>query len=331
MSTSRPRTVRIGITLGDVNGIGPEVSLKAVLGRRWPAGVQFLLIGDERIAAEQARRLRLRTPATGSRVTVWNPTPSRRLSWRPGRPRPDAARSAAEWICAAVTHCRAGVLDAMVTAPISKEGFHAAGIRFPGHTEMLAELTGARRFAMMLLGGPLRVVLATRHIPLRQVSAKLTRAGLVEAIRLTGEALPWLGAEGNRIGVCGLNPHAGEGGDLGDEEITTIAPAIRAARRAGFNAIGPVPADTIFHHAGRGAYDAVVAMYHDQGLGPLKMIGFETGVNVTLGLPIVRTSPDHGTAFDIAGRNKANPSSMVEAIRLAIVLARRRNPWSKRE
>lgn len=319
--------LRIGITLGDVNGIGPEIALRAAARRGWPAAVRFVLVGSEPLVKAQAQALRLRLP--GGRVSIWDPDPSLAPAWKPGRLRADASRAADAWIRAAVAACLDGRLDAMVTAPICKEGFQKAGIHVPGHTELLAELTGTRRYAMMLFGGPLRVVLATRHLPLADVARKLKKADVFEAIRITGEALPWLGCRGGRIGVCGLNPHAGDGGAIGREEITTIAPGIRAARRAGFNAVGPVPADVIFHQAVRGEFDAVVAMYHDQGLGPLKMLAFETGVNVTLGLPIVRTSPDHGTAFDIAGRGRANPSSMVEAVRQAIALARRRNPWRR--
>jgi 4-hydroxythreonine-4-phosphate dehydrogenase len=180
---------------------------------------------------------------------------------------------------------------------------------------------------MMLMGGPLRVVTVTRHVPLAEVSNRLTRREIAEAIRLTDDALPWLGCRRRRIGVCGLNPHAGEGGDIGREEITTIAPAVRAAQRRGANVAGPIPSDVIFYQAVNGAYDAVISMYHDQGLGPLKMLAFEEGINLTLGLPIVRTSPDHGTAFDIAGKGKANPSSMVAAMRLACELAGKPNPW----
>jgi 4-hydroxythreonine-4-phosphate dehydrogenase len=192
---------------------------------------------------------------------------------------------------------------------------------------MIADLTGAKRYGMMLMGKGLRVMLATRHLPLRDVAGALTKACVLEAIELTGEALAQLGLPGGRIGVCGLNPHAGDGGALGDEEQTIIAPAIEAARASGFNAAGPVPADVIFFQCLEKSYDAVVAMYHDQGLGPLKMYAFDCGVNWTVGLPIIRTSPDHGTAFNIAGKNQANPGSMIAAIETAIDLAGRMNPW----
>ena len=215
----------------------------------------------------------------------------------------------------------------MITAPICKEGFHRAGIDVPGHTELLAQLTGTEKFGMMLIGGGLRVMLVTRHIPVSRVSATLTRKNIREAIELTGQALKLFGLENGRVGVCGLNPHAGDGGVIGREEIELINPAVRAARRKGIEVSNAVPADTIFHQALQGEYDAVVAMYHDQGLAPLKMIGFDEGVNVTLGLPIIRTSPDHGTAFGIAGKNRASEKSMKCAIGLAVGMAGKPNPW----
>ena len=329
------RAVRIGITLGDVNGIGPEIALKAARRLSRLRDTQLVLIGSRPVLDRQARKLRLHLPPAGrpdapprSSVFVWDPAPDFAPAWQPGRITADASRAAAAWIHFAVEACLDGQLDGMVTAPICKEGLKMAGLTVPGHTEMLAQLCDTDRFAMMLFGGPLRVILATRHVPLAQVSATLTRASLLETIELAGEALPWLGCRRARIGVCGLNPHAGDGGALGDEEQRIITPAIAAARRKGFRVSGPVPADVIFHQAVHGRHDAVVAMYHDQGLGPLKMLAFESGVNVTLGLPIVRTSPDHGTAFDIAGRGRANPSSMEEAIRWAAKLARRSNPWA---
>ena len=328
--------IRIGITLGDINGIGPEVALKAALDRRWPADVQIILIGAAAAARWQAAEFGLPLPPLwdpdesprGKKVFIWDPTPQHQPAWQSGRVEKDASTAAAEWIRMAVLACRAGCLDAMVTAPISKEGFHKAGVDYPGHTEMLAELCGVKRFAMMLFGGALRITLATRHIPLAAVSKKLTNAAVLDTILITGEALPWLGSRKQRIAVCGLNPHAGDGGKIGREEITVIGPAIRAAKKKGFDVAGPVPADVVFHQAINGKYDAIISMYHDQGLGPLKMLSFDSGVNVTLGLPIVRTSPDHGTAFDIAGKGVANPASMIEAIKWAVQLARRKNPWA---
>lgn len=326
---------RIAITLGDHNGIGPEVTLKAV---QKLSGVRILLVGNSLGLQAVADQLHLPAPRTAAsveeslelrdRVVFYDPCPDLSPGWKPGRIDPAASAIAAEAIRAAVKGCLAGQLHALVTAPICKEGFARAGIDFPGHTEFLAHLTGTRTFAMMLFGGPLRVVLATRHDPLCEVPRLLTRSLVLKHLRLTAQSLPWLGAGRGRIAVCGLNPHAGEGGTIGKEEIQVITPAIRAAQKEGLPVEGPYPADTVFHAAARGEFAAVVAMYHDQGLAPLKLIAFDEGVNVTLGLPIVRTSPDHGTAFGIAGKNRANPSSMIEAIRHAAAIGKRPNPWA---
>ncbi len=329
---------RIGISIGDINGIGPEVALKAVGKHRWPADARFVFIGSERIVREQAAAMKI---PVSRRIEFFDveqaslPAQSGKgrqrclphVKWQPGKIRADASRLAAQAIRRAVEGCLSGGLDAMVTAPICKEGFHKAGINVPGHTEYLAELTKTKNFGMMLMGGGLRVMLVTRHIPISAVPAALTKKNIREAIELAGQALDLFGLVDGRIGVCGLNPHAGDGGVIGREEIELINPAIRAVRKKGFNVADVVPADTIFYEARRGDYDAVVAMYHDQGLGPLKMIGFDEGVNVTLGLPIIRTSPDHGTAFGIAGKNQASPKSMENALALAIEMAGKPNPW----
>lgn len=306
-----PRPLRIGITCGDVNGIGPEIALKAV-SKGWKPGIEFILIGPEQVF-----------DCSG----VWEIPFSGEIT--PGEIAAEAAKTAVAAIERAVRGCLDGELDAMITAPICKEGLMLAGVPYPGHTEMIAELTGTKRYGMMLMGKGLRVMLATRHLPLRAVAEALTRENVQEAIELTGEALKWFGLKNGRIGVCGLNPHAGDGGALGDEESTIIEPAIDAARTKGFNVIGPVPADVIFYQALNKQYDAVVAMYHDQGLGPLKMHAFDCGVNLTLGLPIIRTSPDHGTAFNIAEKGIAKPDSMIAAIETAIQLAEVSNPWEK--
>ena len=328
--------IKLGITLGDINGIGPEIALKAAYQEEWSADSQIILLGPHNAWQEQAKSLGLPIPqlitgqieACNEKVLVWSPgLEYGDISWSPGSIDPRAAKLAHQAISVAAAACLDGTLDAMVTAPICKEGFDKAGINVPGHTELLAELTGSRRFAMLLSGGGLRVLLATRHLPLKDVPAGLTQQNIEEAIELAAEAMPWLGVENAVIGVCALNPHAGDGGLLGSEEIETIQPAIDFERAQGIEVSDPVPADVMFHKARRGDYGIVVAMYHDQGLGPLKMMAFDEGINVTLGLPIVRTSPDHGTAFDIAGQGKANPSSMIQAIRAADFLARRKNPW----
>jgi len=329
------RPVVLCITAGDTGGIGPEIVLKAVCRFKWPRAIRLVIAGSIPILQEEARKLRLPRlpvwvqgePMPPGQAVLWDPVPFPVLKQYPGVIRVDAARAAAAWIHAAAFGCMDGRFDGMVTAPISKEGLNRAGINVPGHTELLAELTHTRKYAMMLLDGPLRVVLATRHLPLAQVPRELTLAGIVSAGELAAESISWLGGGIKPLAVCGLNPHAGDGGVLGHEEKRIIIPAIRALRRKGIHAIGPLPADAVFSKAVKGEYGAVLAMYHDQGLGPFKTVAFESGVNLTLGLPIVRTSPDHGTAFDIAGKGIANSLSMVNAIKLAGRLAAKPNPW----
>jgi len=277
-----PRRPRIGITLGDPEGIGPEVVARALASGKLDRKFDYEVLGDART-----------------------------------RRRADAV----DWVVDGARLCLAGELAGLVTAPLSKRLLHDAGWRFEGHTELLAHLSGTKKFAMMLVGGPLRVALATVHVPLARVPRLLTAARIFDVIELSHQACRRFGFRRPRIGVAGLNPHAGEGGLLGGEESRVIAPAVRRAARKGLDVTGPWPADTLFHKAYHGVFDAVVAMYHDQGLAPLKMIAFDTGVNLTLGLPFVRTSPDHGTAFDIAGKGVARPDSMIAAINLAARLA----------
>jgi 4-hydroxythreonine-4-phosphate dehydrogenase len=241
---------------------------------------------------------------------------------------PAAALAALAGLRNGAERCLRGELDALVTAPVNKESIILTGTPFVGQTEYISHLAGAEQTAMMLLGADdrgrwLRVALATTHVPLRLVADHLRADKIELVIQLAAQACHDLKLPRALVAVCGLNPHAGEGGHLGDEEITIIGPAVRAAQARGIDVTGPLAADTLFHKAYRGDFDAVVAMYHDQGLGPLKMIGFETGVNWTLGLPFIRTSPDHGTAYDIAGKGFASPSSMISAIQLARQLAAR--------
>jgi 4-hydroxythreonine-4-phosphate dehydrogenase len=323
----------IGVSFGDITGVGPEVTLKALALEPPTDPTRYLLIGD----AEHARRLndqlglklRLQT-YTGKdepgRFFLCQPLPDA-LPEDLFEGSPAAARAAVAWVREGAERCLRGELDALVTAPVNKEAIVRAGVAFVGQTELLSQLAGSDRTAMMLLGQDdrgrwLRVALATTHLPLKLVSDHLTQAKIEMVIELTAQACRDLGLPRARVAICGVNPHAGEGGEMGTEEQTTIAPAVRAARHRQIDVVGPLSADALFYHAFKGDYDAVVAMYHDQGLVPLKMIGFETGVNWTLGLPFIRTSPDHGTAYDIAGQGKANPSSMLAAIRLAKQLAR---------
>ncbi len=326
----------IGISLGDITGIGPEVALKALSVEGPTDETRYLLIGD----AEHTRRLNERLGLNlcledyagkdkPGKFLLCHPLPHV-LPADLFEGSPAAARAAVAWVREGAERCLRDELDALVTAPVNKQAIVRAGQAFVGQTEFLSQIAGTDRTAMMLLGQDdsgrwLRVALATTHLPLRLVPNHLTQSKVEMVIELAAKACRDLGLPRACVAVCGLNPHAGEGGEMGTEEQTIISPAVRAARSRRINAVGPLSADALFYHALRGGYDAVVAMYHDQGLVPLKMIGFATGVNWTLGLPFIRTSPDHGTAYDIAGQGRADPSSMLAAIRLAKQLAQSRS------
>ena len=286
---------RVGITVGDPAGIGPEIAQRAARHPDVLAVCRPVLYG----------------PSTDDELRPFET----------GVVTAAAGRAAYEAVLRGVADARAGAIEAVATAPINKEAFAAAGVPWRGHTELLAHLTDTARFAMMFYAEALRVVLATVHIPLAEVPRALTPERMEDVIALTAAALPRFGHPRARIAVAGLNPHAGEGGLIGGEERSVLRPAIDAARLAGADVHGPYPADTVFLRAVRGEFDAVVACYHDQGLIPVKMAAFGRAVNVTLGLPIIRTSVDHGTAFDIAGQGIADPSSLIEAVRLAARLA----------
>ncbi len=303
---------KLAITMGDAGGVGPEISLKAALWVNKTRKAKALIIGDKGVLKEAADMLALSVED----LEIHEPAQVR--NYKKGAPTPESGRASVEYIKYAVKGCLTGDFHAMVTAPISKEALHMAGLKWPGHTELLAHLTKTRDYAMMLVGGPLRVLLVTTHIPLKDVPSSITKELLLRKFILSTKAAKMLGIENPRIGVAGLNPHAGEGGILGREEIETIVPAIQEAHSRGIKLIGPIPPDIIFRKAYKGEVDIVISMYHDQGLGPLKMIAFDKGVNITIGLPIIRTSPDHGTAYDIAWKKKADPSSMIEACRIAL-------------
>jgi len=291
---SRSNKPRIVITMGDPSGVGPEVTLKALASPRVKGLADFLVIGEGF-----------------------------------GRKGASAGRASLEYIDKALDIVCAGEADAIVTAPVNKSSIRKAGFpSFQGHTEYLAERTGTKKFAMMFVGEALKVTLVTRHVALRRVPKALTAALVSDTISLTYKYLKDLfGIKSPRIGVCGLNPHAGEFGAFGTEEAKVITPAIRRCSKTMKNIRGPIPADTAFYDALNKRYDAVVAMYHDQALAPFKMLYFKSGVNLTLGLPFIRTSPDHGTAFDIAGKGIADPSSMIEAIVLACRLVTRQRSY----
>jgi 4-hydroxythreonine-4-phosphate dehydrogenase len=328
---SRPR---IAITMGDAAGVGPEVIVKCLAHAELYERCRPVVIGD-------AGRLRQAIETTGAKVAVRALAADgiadaayeagvidcidlelipRDLPW--GKLSPAAGDAAFQFVKAATELAMAGEVDAICTAPLNKEALHAGGHIYPGHTEMIAELTGINEVSMMLTSDHLRVIHVTTHIGLIDAIAKI-EPGLVERTIARGYAvLEKAKLPRRKIGVCGINPHAGENGLFGHgEEAEKIAPAIAACRAKGWDVEGPLPADTLFFRAGRGDFDMVVAMYHDQGHGPVKILGLDVGVNITVGLPVIRTSVDHGTAFDIAGTGTADERSLLEAMRQAIALA----------
>jgi 4-hydroxythreonine-4-phosphate dehydrogenase len=284
---------RIAITVGDPAGIGPEIAHKA---------------------ADDPRVRDVCVPI------LYGPSSSARFE--PGMLSADAGRAAYEAICSAVRDALADQVQGIATAPVNKLAFARAGLPWKGHTDLLGHLTGSGQVAMMFWSEPLKVVLATVHEPLADVPRLLTRDLLAAIVELTARELPRFGIAAPRLALAGLNPHAGEDGVIGSEELEVLRPAVADARAAGIDLRGPFPGDTVFVRASRGEFDAVIACYHDQGLIPVKLLAFGRAVNVTLGLPIVRTSVDHGTAFDIAGKGVADPGSMIEAVLLAARLAR---------
>ena len=336
----------LGITMGDPAGIGPEIAVKALAEAAVREKARLLVIGDARVVAAAARVAHVhqgvRALARVSEATfapdkievldLANADPA---AFTIGRMSAVCGRAAYEYIERGVRLAQEGVIAGIVTAPVNKEALAAAGVRHSGHTEILAELTGTKAYAMLLIGKDLRVIHVTTHVALRRVPELVTRERVLRTIRLGDRAMRDLGIARPRLAVCGLNPHAGEGGLFGDEEQVAIGPAIADARGEGIDATGPYPADTLMSRTAGGEFDCVVAMYHDQGHTPVKALGFRydeakkawtglSGVNVTVGLPILRVSVDHGTAFDRAGTGTANPESMVEAILVAAEMA-----WSR--
>jgi 4-hydroxythreonine-4-phosphate dehydrogenase len=325
----------LALTMGDPAGIGPEIALKAWLARKERNIPPFFILADPQQFAIEVKRL-------GAKITISTiddplaaaevfphslpilPIPLAQQA-KAGQPDPLNAQAIITAIKSAFDLVRQGKAKAMVTNPIAKRVLHEAGFAHPGHTEFLAELDGGAVPVMMLACHGLRVVPASIHIPLREVASSLTREGLLAQGRILANSLKQdFGIVNPRIAVAGLNPHAGEGGSMGDEEKLIIAPAIAALQAEGIAASGPFPADTLFHPAARDNYDVVFCMYHDQALIPLKMLDFAGGVNITLGLSVVRTSPDHGTAFNIAGQAIADPSSLIAALIMANAMADRR-------
>jgi 4-hydroxythreonine-4-phosphate dehydrogenase len=323
----------IAITMGDPAGIGPEVVVKALADPVLRHRARYIIYGMNELLAYAADLAEFdvfwwraqyngRLRSYPHDVVVVDYDQYTMLGSAIRSPSKMGGEASMRFCVDAIEAANRKLVDAVVTAPIAKESWKLAGYHYPGHTELFAHKTGARRYAMMFAGGPLKVVLATVHIPLMGLWGKLNIGTVFHPIELMNQTLiDWFDIPKPRIAVCGVNPHASENGQFGDEEERIISPAILMAREQGIDASGPYPPDTIFMKARDGHYDAVVAMYHDQGLIPVKLLAFDQAVNMTIGLPIIRTSPDHGTAFDIVGRNRANPGSMRAAIEMAIDLA----------
>lgn len=323
----------VGITMGDPTGIGPEVVVKALSHKSTFCFCRPLVLGDRNIMTRAITRLGATlqineidhveegTYEDGT-LNLLNLSDIDPDEAGYGAPTESCGKAMVCYIEKAVRLALDDRIDAITTAPISKKALSDAGYPHPGHTELLAELTGSKDYLMMLVGDRLKVTLVTIHCGLKEVPTLLTTEKILAAIKMTERALTrFFGEEKPKIAVAALNPHAGEGGLFGKEEEGIIRPAVREAQRLGMNVEGPMPPDTLFYHAAQGAYAAVVSMYHDQGLIPLKLLHFEDAVNVTLGLPIIRTSVDHGTAYDIAGTGQANPSSLLNALKLAANMA----------
>jgi len=333
-SAARPAKP-LALTLGEPAGIGPDITIAAWLRRRELNLRAFYLLGDEALIARRAKALgadiRIAAVSPGEAEAAFTEAlpvvaTGEHATAEPGKPDASSAPAALASIRQAVADVREGRAGAVVTNPIAKSVLYRAGFRHPGHTEYLAELAATDGHVpqpvMMLWSPQLAVVPVTIHVSLREALAQLTSELIVSTVRIVATELKSrLGITAPRIAVSGLNPHAGEDGSLGHEEQTIIAPALKALRNDGIEAKGPLPADTMFHEAARQTYDCAVCMYHDQALIPIKTVAFDDAVNVTLGLPFIRTSPDHGTAFDIAGTGKANPASLIAALRLASRMA----------
>ncbi|WP_033365524.1 4-hydroxythreonine-4-phosphate dehydrogenase PdxA [Bordetella sp. FB-8] len=324
--SAKPSPPPLGITMGDAAGIGPEIIVRCFTqGLPAPAVVYGDAGTMRRAAALLGRNIEIieiagpeHARCAPGTIEVVACSPALPASLAPGKVDADAGRGAYDYLCAAIDDAMAGSIRGIVTAPLNKHSMHLAGIDQPGHTEILAERSGTADYAMMLANDELRVLLVTIHVALSQVPQLITPKAELRAIRLADRACRQMGVQRPRIAVAGLNPHAGEDGKFGREDIDVIAPAIAQARADGLEASGPWPGDTIFMRARRGEFDIVVAQYHDQGLIPVKYLGVDHGVNVTVGLPFIRTSVDHGTAFDIAWQGKADHASLMQAFNLAL-------------
>ncbi len=322
--------------MGDPAGVGPEIILKTCAQPEVQAGCRLLVIGDRRIFDRAAAFPGIApvpvetvssagagryAPGTLTLLDLANADPAEIPI---GQISAQAGRAAVEYVFTACDLATSGAAAAVVTAPLNKAAMHRAGFTFPGHTELLAERTGAKKVSMLLVGPRLRVIHVSTHVSLAEAIRRVTRERVEEVIEIAYRSCRALGIAEPRIAVAGLNPHAGEGGLFGDQETTDILPAVQACRVRGRNVTDPQPPDTIFLRAAKGEFDIVVAMYHDQGHIPIKLLGFDAGVNVSIGLPIIRTSVDHGTAFDIAGSGQAHPDSLIAAVQVALQMVQAR-------
>lgn len=306
---------KIAITIGDPAGIGPEIVLKAVMSQEAAEICEPVIIGDMAVIGKAVEEMKI--PLSPDNLHVIPVQYIKNRDFTRLKPSSEGGAASVAYIAKAVELAVSKAVDAIVTAPISKESLKMAEFHWPGHTEMLAELTNTKDYAMVFFSENIRLILTTIHAAIKDIPAMITEDRVLKTIIMAQKACRMLNIEIPKIAVAGLNPHAGESGMFGSEEIESITPAIKKAQGLGIAASGPHPADALFHKAYRGDYDMVVCMYHDQGLAPLKMMAFDKAVNITVGLPFIRTSPDHGTAYDIAWKGIANPSSIIEAIKLA--------------
>jgi len=323
----------VGITMGDPAGVGPEVTAKALSNKEIYDICKPIVIGDAGVMTRALDIVKVKLKVnpvqkvakakfTYGTIDVLDLKNVDLSKLQIGMVQAMAGKASLEYIHKAVDLALEGEIHAIATVSINKEAIHLAGSKHPGHTEILAELTATKDFTMMLAAENLRVFHVTIHEPLRRAVDLIKKDSVLETIKLAQGALQSMGIEKPKIAVAGLNPHASDGGIFGHEEAQEIAPAVQAAKAMGINAVGPIPPDTVFLRAYQGEFDGVVAMYHDQGHIPLKLVGFKSGINVTIGLPIIRTSVDHGTAFDIAGKGIADPTSLMESIKMAATMAR---------
>lgn len=335
MNQGRRKRDRIGITMGDPCGIGPEVILKALASQEAGDEVDFVVIGSERVLSSVAKNL-------GLQVTIHALQPGSGFSHRAGginvldmdnipdcfsasgKPLPECGKAAVEYIQEGIHLAMDKRIDAMVTAPVNKEAINMPGFKFTGHTELLQKITSTKKVVMMMIGGKLRVAFVTTHLAVRDIPSSVTQENVFSTVKITETGLKrFFHLERPKIAVCGLNPHCGDGGRFGSEESEFIAPAIKQAQELGIDCSGPLSADMVFNRVINGDFDVVVVHYHDQGAIPIKLCAFDSGINITLGIPFIRTSPTHGTAYDIAGKGIANPGSMIEAIKTATMMVKK--------